>query len=237
MIRDKIKDEEYFYEYLSKKEKRFETMQNAMEQRKAMSDFAGENDKGIRNAYRVLSVEYMSYLVAQYSAGESIEKMRNAYDDLLLYSEKIWNEYCSYVDCIWFVAIGVLLGVNEAEKELLNSILLKYKKRDKLIAFFMKYLCEDKDDSLNYAMPKPYHLLNEYIEEGREDVGGIETYLANHWYRAHKDMAWYDSHKGKHNTYYGYWSFETAAIVKVLDLDDSSLKGKDYYPYDLVHYT
>ncbi len=36
--------------------------------------------------------------------------------------------------------------------------------------------------------------------------------------------------------YVGYWSFETAAIVKILGLDDTSLKGNNHYPYDLAHY-
>ena len=34
----------------------------------------------------------------------------------------------------------------------------------------------------------------------------------------------------------GYWSFESGALVKVLGLDDSSLKGLPYYPYDMVHW-
>ncbi len=34
----------------------------------------------------------------------------------------------------------------------------------------------------------------------------------------------------------GYWSFETAAIVKILGLDDTSLKDNNHYPYDLALY-
>ncbi len=49
-------------------------------------------------------------------------------------------------------------------------------------------------------------------------------------------MGWYDIHKTKEKLYYGYWSFETGAIAKILNLDDSSLKDVSYYPYDLVHY-
>jgi hypothetical protein len=29
---------------------------------------------------------------------------------------------------------------------------------------------------------------------------------------------------------FGYWSFETAAIVKIMGLDDSSFRGCKYYP-------
>lgn len=36
--------------------------------------------------------------------------------------------------------------------------------------------------------------------------------------------------------YVGYWSFESAAVVYLLDLDDSSLHQFLYYPKDLVAY-
>ncbi|WP_149023628.1 PoNe immunity protein domain-containing protein [Listeria rocourtiae] len=36
--------------------------------------------------------------------------------------------------------------------------------------------------------------------------------------------------------YSGYWSYESGAIAKVLQLDDEVLKEVKYYPYDLVHY-
>lgn len=42
--------------------------------------------------------------------------------------------------------------------------------------------------------------------------------------------------KSKFDTYSGYWSYESGAIAKVLQLDDEVLKNVPYYPYDLVHY-
>jgi len=36
--------------------------------------------------------------------------------------------------------------------------------------------------------------------------------------------------------YYGFWSFDTAALAKILGLDDSALKNNNHYPYDLAHY-
>jgi hypothetical protein len=37
-------------------------------------------------------------------------------------------------------------------------------------------------------------------------------------------------------SYFGYWSFESAAIVAALGLDDSSFRDNEYYPKDLVDY-
>ncbi|MBK8927229.1 MAG: DUF1911 domain-containing protein [Crocinitomicaceae bacterium] len=64
----------------------------------------------------------------------------------------------------------------------------------------------------------------------------IKEFITKDWYKNHKDAGWYDSHKSKHNTYFGYWSFETAAIVVIKGLDDSSFRDCQYYPKDLVDY-
>lgn len=34
----------------------------------------------------------------------------------------------------------------------------------------------------------------------------------------------------------GHVKLESGAIVKILKLDDSTLKDTSYYPYDMVHY-
>lgn len=235
-MRDINKNKEYFYQYLGEKENLFKMMDLAMRQRASADDFMGENDKGIINAYKGLSLNYMLYMIAQYSAGESIETIRKSYKKTLQYSEKIWKPNSSYVDCLWLVSIGVLLDISADEICLLNHIVKKNSKEDKLISFFMEYLNKEKNSDQCFFMALPYKKLDEYIEGVKRDVTLIESYLENYWYDAHNDMAWYDSHKDKSNTYFGYWSFETGAIAKILNLDDSSLKNAPYYPYDLVHY-
>lgn len=64
----------------------------------------------------------------------------------------------------------------------------------------------------------------------------MRDYLANEWYQGQNDTGWYDAHKSKEDIFSGYWSFVSGAIVKILELDDSSLKDTPYYPYDMVHY-
>jgi hypothetical protein len=36
--------------------------------------------------------------------------------------------------------------------------------------------------------------------------------------------------------YTGYWSFESALMVKLWDIDDSSFRDHPHYPGDLVHW-
>ena len=51
-----------------------------------------------------------------------------------------------------------------------------------------------------------------------------------------KQEIWYNSHLDleNQNSYVGYWSFEAAALVYLLDLDDSSLHKYLFYPKDIV---
>lgn len=58
--------------------------------------------------------------------------------------------------------------------------------------------------------------------------------MEKEWFKGHYDYDWKNSHKEP--GYVGYWSFETAALTKILELDDTSLVNNNHYPYDLAHY-
>lgn len=65
----------------------------------------------------------------------------------------------------------------------------------------------------------------------------LSEYLAD-WYEMNKNETWYNSHLDLENSvaYVGYWAFEAAALVYLLDLDDSSLHKYLYYPKDIVEW-
>src|SRR5699024_5787303 len=60
------------------------------------------------------------------------------------------------------------------------------------------------------------------------------TYMEKEWFRGHYDFEW----KNAHNEpgYVGVWSFESAALAKILGVDDAGWKDNNHYPYDLAHY-
>lgn len=71
---------------------------------------------------------------------------------------------------------------------------------------------------------------------GAEQVALIKQYLGN-WYRNMKDFINYDAHKAKgEGGFEGYWSFETAAVVALYNIDDSSFRDLDFYPKDMVEF-
>lgn len=88
-------------------------------------------------------------------------------------------------------------------------------------------------DKLIY--PKSFDLLYEATQaKGDEQVALIKQYL-NSWYKNMKDFINYDSHKAKgEGGFEGYWSFETAAVVVLYNIDDSTFRDMDFYPKDMV---
>lgn len=71
------------------------------------------------------------------------------------------------------------------------------------------------------------------IAESVNKIELLKKYLKG-WYNT--DCEVFEAHKSDQKIYYGYWSFEAGAVVKILGIDDSELKDIPYYPYDLVHY-
>ena len=70
----------------------------------------------------------------------------------------------------------------------------------------------------------------------KTDSNHIKKYL-DKWYQNTKLLTWhnYTPDNGK-LFYYGRWSFESAVIVAILDLDDSKFRENEYYPKNLVDY-
>lgn len=90
-------------------------------------------------------------------------------------------------------------------------------------------------DKLIY--PKSFELLYKATQtKGEEQIALVKEYLSN-WYKNMKDFINYDAHKAKgEGGFEGYWSFETAAIVVLYNIDDSSFRDMDFYPKDMVEF-
>ena len=135
------------------------------------------------------------------------------------------------------VSFGVLFEVPEAEFKIITDFLEKVDngpiskmwKPDSLIFFLIGQPDRKRKGGRAYEMlykitqlPKP------------EAEAGIKKYLQK-WYDLHKDDPWYNTHIRDYG-YSGYWAWEVAAVVKVMQLDDSGFKDDPFYPYDMVHW-
>ena len=182
----------------------------------------------LRNAHQIL--------ISKYSAGYPVLELIPDYLQGVQFIKKGWNADAGYVTMLWYLSIGVML---ECHKELQQlSILLKeHSVKDKLFSFLVNNTQDYASEKLLWTTP--YAGLIEVIELAKTNkekaVERLQKYLKKEWYKGHSDCGWYNDHKSKWGVHFGYWSFESGALVKILGLDDSSLQGLPYYPYDMVH--
>lgn len=182
----------------------------------------------LRNANQIL--------ISKYSAGYPVLELIPDYLQGVQFMKKGWNADAGYVTMLWYLSIGVML---ECHKELqqLSILLRELSVKDKLFSFLVNNTQDYASEKLLWTTP--YAGLIEVIEFAKTNkekaVERLQKYLKKEWYKGHSDCGWYNDHKSKWGVHFGYWSFESGALVKILGLDDSSLQGLPYYPYDMVH--
>jgi hypothetical protein len=240
MLRDKIKTDTYFNEFISYEERRIEKFLLLV---KKVIKERGKDDKGVKNGYIALQGYHFNKLRAMYSAGYSIQSIREFLPEVIDMMEKVWNKESGYIRMLWMISIAVMVNIEDKEFNRLVAMVRKEGLNDYLINYFIAFRNDEFSDAYEqneFYVENPYSKLKEVIEGGKiskeNSMRNLEKYIKEYWYKGHSDEAWYDAHENKHDIYSGYWSFESGAIAKILELDDHILKDVPYYPYDMVHY-
>ncbi|MEM6379169.1 MAG: PoNe immunity protein domain-containing protein, partial [Bacteroidota bacterium] len=147
----------------------------------------------------------------------------------------------TYDEMLWMLSLGYLLGISTEDFEKLVNIIDEDGIKDKLFEFIISTKIRTRSLLGQESYKNGWKLFGKLREAiGAKDKAQAESlikgFLEKDWYKEHKNVGWYDNHKGKHDTYSGYWCFESGAIVAIMDLDDSSFRDNEYYPKDLVDY-
>ncbi|PFJ35742.1 PoNi-like cognate immunity protein [Bacillus thuringiensis] len=228
---------EYHKEFI--KENREEIRNLEEDEKNGIQRYPNDNKSIILENYLLNFIHEMNDIRAMYSLGEDISKMEvyfyNAIDDL----EHTETSKVGYIYMLWIISLGILLETDKKNLERLKKIVDKKNMNDAVIDFL---LCASDIGYTNmtnrYYKENPYAKTREIIElaqiDKKEASKRLQTYMEKEWFKGHYDYEWKNAHKEP--GYVGYWSFETAALAKILELDDISLKDNNHYPYDLVHY-
>ncbi|MFF1289939.1 PoNi-like cognate immunity protein [Bacillus thuringiensis] len=228
---------EYHKEFI--KENREEIRNLEEDEKNGIQRYPNDNKSIILENYLSNFIHEMNDIRAMYSLGEDISKMEvyfyNAIDDL----EHTETSKVGYIYMLWIISLGILLETDKKNLERLKKIVDKKNMNDAVIDFL---LCASDIGYTNmtnrYYKENPYAKTREIIElaqiDKKEASKRLQTYMEKEWFKGHYDYEWKNAHKEP--GYVGYWSFETAALAKILELDDISLKDNNHYPYDLVHY-
>ncbi|MBP6411740.1 MAG: DUF1911 domain-containing protein [Pseudarcicella sp.] len=250
-MRDKIKDRQYFDKSITMFYESIDRVTNWIEIGKTPFE-------RINHVKRSMIESYISIFQCKYSAGFSIElikadlkkcieKCQESWDGfwLIEYQGKKINQYglSGYDEMLWMLSLAYLLNIDEADFKKLVEVIDRDGVKDYLFEFIIRAKIKDREPIIEesyrefFGVPQTFEKLREAIAETDKIKAEklVKEFITKDWYKNHKDAGWYNSHKSKHDTYFGYWSFETAVVVKIMNLDDSSFIDCQYYPKDLVH--
>ena len=229
-LRDKIKNKQYFEEYIAQQENR-------------ILKFSDKLQKGEVREDRIFPVKTKIYdlkfsiFEAKYSKGEDLEILKEEFSKIVFNMPQYWNHVSGYTEILWMLSIAVMFEIDRKEWEILTDLIIKNNMDDWLLGYLLS--SREKDCPYchwKFKMENPYGYLKNIISHSRTQGNDLKDYLENKWYIAHNEMAWYEIHNNNEKLYSGYWSYESGAVAKILNIDDSMLRDVKYYPYDLVHY-
>lgn len=229
-MRDTIKNKPYFEEYIARQESRILKFSDKLHNGEVKEDRIFPVQKKIYNLK-------FSIFQAKYSKGEDLEILKEDFLKIVLEFPKYWSSVSGYIDMLWMLSIAIMFEVDTKELEILSNLIVKNNVEDWLLG----YLLSSRDIKCPYSdwefqFDNPYGHLKKIISHSNNPGKDLKDYLENKWYTSHDDMAWYEIHNHDEKLYSGYWSYESGAIAKILNIDDRTLREVKYYPYDLVHY-
>jgi len=179
-------------------------------------------------------------LIAKYSAGYEIYDLNNEFPKVIEYLVEGWDyedhflSLDDYISLLWMLSIGTMLEIEPSHFDKIVSVVDKCQHKDFLYDTLISSQKENRTISDSEKYPNEFGFLKKFFEN--KDVAELKNYLDKNWYKRMKPTYWFDNDKNKNDVFFGYWSFESAAFVKILGLDDSTLKEQQYYPYDFVHW-
>ena len=217
-MRDTRKNKEYFnsfikYQYfrIEKKLAKFKEADEAKQQRVLVSLTGLEID----------------LLKAEFSVGATKENLKTLLNRAIGIIYKYNN--ITYEDLLNLLSLAIIINDKNEAKKIIETN-KKIVNNDRLLHYLSSYICgQEAIWDKNLQLPKEFSDLDKvFVSDNKESE--LTSYLDG-WYRKHSGYGWYDSHLGSSDTYCGYWSFESAAIAKILGLQEETLKESVHYPY------
>ncbi|WP_430613613.1 PoNe immunity protein domain-containing protein [Flavobacterium sp. JP2137] len=181
--------------------------------------------------------------VAHYSVGDSKAIITQSLLDAITAFEEgfVWegfaHSYAMYDQMVWMLALGILCEISDGNFKRITTVIQRDAANDLLLTALVQYRQPDFTAGQGYIQKTPYSHLDPLVRQVDKSTAFIQYYLDKKWYHGHRDVYWHDCHKNKEvNTYFGYWAWEVAALVKILQIDDTALQDQKYYPYSALHW-
>ena len=217
MMRDNIKDKDYYTSFLNYQYERIEKKESKL--------IGADGEKRQRILLSLTGYE-VDLIKAEFSAGASAGNLKT----ILIRAIGIISEYhnITYDDLLNLLSLTIILDAKDNAGQLIeaNKTIIGKDRLLKFLALSIKNGSVEWDS--NIAIREEYDALNQVFNAVDKEEA-LRNYLTG-WYEAHSEYAWYDAHLKDTDTYCGYWSFESAAVVKILGLREERVKNIEYYP-------
>ena len=226
MFRDEYKDENYFQKKYDFNFKAFERREGQDHRERVLPQYI--------NRYYLSQSSYSEKLLRiNYSIGHSLDEVFKWFKISLRYYQLSYGAFESIYDLMDYLSLAVLFEDRKEEFiEDIEKIFSKYQSfvdsgeqyEDGFIETLALYLLKGEVEN--------FHSHLEYLNMIGNDADSVIE-AQKFWYYAHSEASWYDTHKTE-DAYYGYWSFDTAALCKMRGIYDERFKDLDFFPYDLL---
>jgi hypothetical protein len=252
--REKLLDYKVYSHNFDDHSETFEVVSNDISQPpEVLSTIPPQNLMG---ATYIRAWQAVKHLQNLYSAGHNIASIRALYptyveywDDYARFSEHYKNTPeaskvtvghfaladTEYHDVLAMVSFGLLLGWKGLVPRLIP--ILDYRNdRDGLLEHLFAILGCERDPAPHECLRHlPYFKTLKIFTASPHDRPALMADYLEEWYSASRREPYYDSHK-RRNNFLGYWSWESAAITVLLNIDDASYRNAQFYPRDLVDF-
>ncbi len=191
-----------------------------------------------------------------FSAGNSVEELAEIYPAILRY----WEEYGEHAEIFirsessakdvaplplkdmdfsfanQLISFGIVLGYGSLLHRLQPVFDTNNPHRDalleRLLAPYVRNRGELPDECTRHL---PYYKSIKIFDGSRDARPALMKEYLGDWYTASRREPYYNSNN-RGDAFTGYWSWESAAVTYLLDIDDSSYRDAKFYPADLVEY-
>lgn len=217
-MRDTHKNKAYFERFITYQSSRIE------KKRTKLQESIGDEAKRQR-----ILVSYVNYeidlLKAEFSYGADKPRMAELLEDAC----GVIAEYHNPTKDSLLVVLSLAVMLDERKNT--SDVIRAHKdfiSQDRLLNCLAEYVSTGRTGwDENIPSAKEDEALGAVFSSG--DVRDLRLYLLD-WYKNHEGYAWYNSHLGDSETYCGYWSFESAAVAKIMNFNEDELKNCEYYP-------
>lgn len=202
------------------------------------------------SVYSTLFTYKYEQLISKYSRGYEINVLKEDFMEVLRLWEKIFtfkgwedsafyfeNDQDDYEVSLWLLSFAYFFKLEKKDVDrVIKSIGVHNQGKDGLFDILIG-VAKNANKSTPLLYPDIYKQLYEsFFVPQTQKISLISAFLGN-WYSNTDECYWNENHKGvEGGGYFGYWCWEAALAVYLLDLDDSQIRDMPYYPKDMVDF-